>query len=148
MSDGDVIMKEVELADVEKKRLPRRIIHFTQMSWITYLQFWLLRVTTTAFFTCDYLGGKLANLFGLNSPKYQYAIDEYTRAQEQDSDDEDEGAYIEEMGEKNVQSETDHLQMQSMEYGTIQSQETALDAEDKYHVDSETQQSNVPPSEK
>ncbi|XP_072266031.1 protein FAM177B-like isoform X3 [Pyxicephalus adspersus] len=175
MSDGDVIMKEVELADVEKKRLPRRIIHFVSgetmeeysteeeeeeedqridfhnvdtMSWITYLQFWLLRVTTTAFFTCDYLGGKLANLFGLNSPKYQYAIDEYTRAQEQDSDDEDEGAYIEEMGEKNVQSETDHLQMQSMEYGTIQSQETALDAEDKYHVDSETQQSNVPPSEK
>lgn len=171
-------MKEVELADMEKKRLPRRIIHFasgevieeysteeeeeeeedqridfrnvdtTQMSWITYIQFWIIRVATTAFYTCDFLGGKLANLFGLNSPKYQYAIDEYNRAQEEDSDEEDDGTYVEEMGDKNALREKDHLQMQSMEYGTISSQETSLDAEDKYHLDSETHKSNASLNEK
>ncbi|XP_040207303.1 protein FAM177B isoform X2 [Rana temporaria] len=180
MSDGNAIMKEEELADTEKKRLPRRIIHFasgevmeeysteeeeeeeeeedqridfrnvdtTQMSWITYVQFWIVRVATTTFYTCDFLGGKLANLFGLNSPKYQYAIDEYNRAQEEDSDEEDDGTYIEEIGDTNVLREKDHLQMQSMEYGTIQSQETSLDAEDKFHLDSETHKSNPSLNEK
>lgn len=28
---------------------------------------------------CDYMGEKLASLFGITSPKYQYAIDEYYR---------------------------------------------------------------------
>ncbi|XP_018428744.1 PREDICTED: protein FAM177B-like [Nanorana parkeri] len=179
MSDGSVIMKEIDLTDVEKKRLPRRIIHFasgetmeeysteeeeaeeeedqrvdfrnvdtTKMSWITYIQFWIVRVATSAFFTCDFLGGKLANLFGLNTPKYQYAIDEYQRAQEQDSDEEDAGAYIEETGEENILTEKDHLQMQSIEYGTIQGQETSLDSEDKYHLSSETTESNTSPNEK
>lgn len=32
---------------------------------------------------CEFLGGKLAALFGLNEPKYQYAIDEYYQAQKQ-----------------------------------------------------------------
>lgn len=57
----------------------------------------------------------------------------------QDSDEEDDGTYIEEIGDTNVLREKDHLQMQSMEYGTIQSQETSLDAEDKFHLDSDSQ---------
>lgn len=28
---------------------------------------------------CDYLGERLASLFGITTPKYQYAIDEYYR---------------------------------------------------------------------
>lgn len=28
---------------------------------------------------CDYMGEKLASLFGITAPKYQYAIDEYYR---------------------------------------------------------------------
>lgn len=28
---------------------------------------------------CDYMGEKLASLFGITTPKYQYAIDEYYR---------------------------------------------------------------------
>ncbi|XP_014000081.1 protein FAM177A1-like isoform X1 [Salmo salar] len=30
--------------------------------------------------TCDFLGGKLAGLLGLNTAKYQYAVDEYQRS--------------------------------------------------------------------
>lgn len=28
---------------------------------------------------CDYMGERLASMFGITSPKYQYAIDEYYR---------------------------------------------------------------------
>lgn len=28
---------------------------------------------------CDYMGERLASLFGITTPKYQYAIDEYYR---------------------------------------------------------------------
>lgn len=52
------------------------------------------------------------------------------------------------MGDKNALREKDHLQMQSMEYGTISSQEMSLDAEDKYHLDSETHKSNASLNEK
>ncbi|XP_069810807.1 protein FAM177B isoform X2 [Dendropsophus ebraccatus] len=168
MADGDAVLKEVELGDVEKKRVPRRIIHFAsgetmeeysteeeeeeeeerridfrnvdtaQMSWRTYVQFWILRIATTAFFTCDYLGGRLATLFGLNSPKYQYAIDEYQRAQEEDSDEDDDN--VEKTGDENALNERNHLQMQSIEYGTIQ--DKTAESGDTYQIDSEILQSN------
>ncbi|KAM9316862.1 protein FAM177B [Gastrophryne carolinensis] len=165
---------EVELGDVETKRLPRRIIHFasgetmeeystdeeedeeeeqridfrnmdtSQMNWATFVQFWILRIATTAFFTCDFLGGKLAALFGLNSPKYQYAIDEYKRAQEQDSDAED-GEEVEETEDKTNLSERNYIQMQSMDYGSIPISQASPGTEDEYHIDSEIQQSNISP---
>ncbi|XP_073527993.1 protein FAM177B [Phyllobates terribilis] len=165
MADGDTALREVELGDVEKK-VPRKIIHFAsgetmeeysteeedeeddqrvdfcnvdtkQMSWRTYVQFWILRIATSAFFTCDYLGGQLATLFGLNVSKYQYAIDEYDRAQEEDSDfdDENEGENVKESRDKNPPNEGHHLQMQSMDYGTIQDNHTEWG--DKYQLDSE-----------
>ncbi|NXC50697.1 F177B protein, partial [Penelope pileata] len=34
-----------------------------------------------AFSACEFLGGKLAALFGLNEPKYRYAVEEYYRTQ-------------------------------------------------------------------
>ncbi|XP_056424379.1 protein FAM177B isoform X2 [Hyla sarda] len=169
IADGDIALKEIELGDVEKKRVPRRIIHFangetmeeysteeeddeddqridfrnvdtTQMSWRTYVQFWILRVATTAFFTCDYLGGRLATLFGLNVPKYQYAIDEYQRTKEEDSDDdEDDGEIVKETGDKNALNERHHLQMESMVYGTIQ--DNTVESRDTFQMDSEVIQS-------
>ncbi|XP_073412876.1 protein FAM177B isoform X2 [Dendrobates tinctorius] len=164
MADGDRAMGEVELGDVEKK-VPRKVIHFasgetmeeysteeedeedhqkvdfcnvdTQMSWRTFVQFWILRIATSAFFTCDYLGGQLAALFGLNVSKYQYAIDEYHKAQEEDSDfdDENEDENVKKTGNKNAPNEGHHLQMQSMDYGTIQDNHT--ESGDKYRLDSE-----------
>ncbi|XP_044145681.1 protein FAM177B-like [Bufo gargarizans] len=172
MTDGDMALKEVELGDEEKKRVPRKIIHFAsgetmeeysteeedeeeddqrvdfqnvdmkQMSWRTYVQFWILRIATTAFFTCDYLGGQLANLFGLNASKYQYAIDEYHRAQEEDSDDDEDDESVKETGDKNSENESHYLQMQSMEYGTINVIDNTSESEDKYQMDSEILQSN------
>ncbi|XP_068089554.1 protein FAM177B [Hyperolius riggenbachi] len=187
MSDGDTMLKEVELGDVEEQRLPRRIIHFasgeTMEEYSTEeeeegeeekgqrIDFskvdtgCLIMCTTgrvreetpqlcdrvkwdsgSAETTCDFLGGKLATMFGLNSPKYQYAIDEYKRAQEEDSDEEGDGHYIPGAPEKNVLREREQLQMQSLEYGTIQSQETSQDTEETYHVYTETSHSDPTPT--
>ncbi|XP_071995565.1 protein FAM177B isoform X2 [Engystomops pustulosus] len=124
----------------EEQKIDFRNVDTKQMSWRTFVQFWILRVATTAFFTCDYLGGQLATLFGLNVPKYQYAIDEYQRAQEMDSDDdyeEPDGEGVRGTGDQNAPDERHHLQMQSLEYGTIQVTDHNPELEDKYQVDSE-----------
>lgn len=36
----------------------------------------MMRMSLTV---CDYLGERLASMFGITTPKYQYAIDEYYR---------------------------------------------------------------------
>ncbi|XP_041418495.1 protein FAM177B [Xenopus laevis] len=165
MSDGDVILKEIEN---EEKRVPRRIIHFAsgetmeeysteeeeeeeegqidfrsvdtaKMSWKSYVQFWIVRIATGAFFTCDFLGGRLATLFGLTVPKYQYAIDEYYRRKEEDSSDED-GQEIPEM--VMVQAEKQHLPTQSVEYGAISLKDRPAQYEDHYNMDSDSHQSH------
>lgn len=35
---------------------------------------------------CDYMGERLASLFGITTPKYQYAIDEYYRIKKEVED--------------------------------------------------------------
>uniref|UniRef100_A0A8C5MQ48 Family with sequence similarity 177 member B n=1 Tax=Leptobrachium leishanense TaxID=445787 RepID=A0A8C5MQ48_9ANUR len=159
MSDTDITLKEME--DLEKHRVPRRIIHFasgeileeystdeeeeeeeeeyvdfqtldtSQMNWKTYIQFWMLRVSSAVFFTCEFLGGKLATLFGLNVPKYQYAIDEYYRTQDE-SDDEDDVQHDTEARPANALYETHHLQAQTVEYGTITCHDIRTDKGDTF----------------
>uniref|UniRef100_A0A673J1W6 Family with sequence similarity 177 member A1 n=1 Tax=Sinocyclocheilus rhinocerous TaxID=307959 RepID=A0A673J1W6_9TELE len=38
------------------------------------------RAATSTISACDYLGERMASLFGITSAKYQYAIDEYSRS--------------------------------------------------------------------
>lgn len=135
--------QQVEDKSFQKNKTPRRIIYFTsgesmeeysteeedaaeegrellldtaKLSWGTYLRFWALRIATTTFFTCEFLGGKLATLFGLNEPKYQYAIDEYYRTQKQGSESDEDGEVMEGVAAPN---EEQHLEMQSLGYGSI-----------------------------
>ncbi|KAF7253273.1 hypothetical protein EYD10_00072 [Varanus komodoensis] len=100
--------KQLRAQRGKENKIPRRIIYFANgesmeeysteeedaeennhkplcdmanLSWGSYLRFWVVRIAMTTFFTCDFLGGKLATFFGLNEPKYQYAINEYYRMQ-------------------------------------------------------------------
>ncbi|XP_075451663.1 protein FAM177B isoform X2 [Ascaphus truei] len=168
MSDRDIVLEEV--VDVEKK-VPRRIIHFVsgetleeysteeeeeeeekvefcnvdtaKMAWGTYLKFWVFRIATSAFFTCEFLGGRLANLFGLNVPKYQYAIDEYYRREDEESDD---GEDVTEKGVPNVLNEKRHFQIQSVEYGAIHpSQENPTYSGNNTQSDAKIQHSDTIP---
>ncbi|XP_066479465.1 protein FAM177B [Tiliqua scincoides] len=135
--------QQQEDTGLPKEKPPRRIIHFTsgesmeeysteeedtaeegrellldtaKLSWGTYLRFWALRIATTTFFTCEFLGGKLATLFGLNEPKYQYAINEYYRTQRQGNESDEDGEVVEGVSALN---EEQHLEMQSLGYGSI-----------------------------
>uniref|UniRef100_A0A3B5QN56 Family with sequence similarity 177 member A1 n=1 Tax=Xiphophorus maculatus TaxID=8083 RepID=A0A3B5QN56_XIPMA len=51
----------------------------SKLTWGPYFWFHMWRVATSTISVCDYMGEKLASLFGITSPKYQYAIDEYYR---------------------------------------------------------------------
>ncbi|CAM4538167.1 protein FAM177B [Lepidochelys kempii] len=135
---------EMEDKDGGETRSPRRIIYFasgetmeeysteeeeeeqqpqpldtSKLSWGLYLRLWAVRIATTSLFTCEFLGGKLATLFGLNEPKYQYAIDEYYRTQKKETEDDEDGEMISETNEAESLNEKHHLEVQSVEYGSI-----------------------------
>ncbi|KAK1170691.1 protein FAM177B-like isoform X1 [Acipenser oxyrinchus oxyrinchus] len=129
-----------------KQKAPRRVIHFangdtldeystdeeeetqqeltktsietSKLSWGPYFWFRMAQLTRATLHTCDYLGERVTNLLGLNSPKYQYAIDEYYRTQNEGSEDED-GEEVTEMQECSQSHEKQYLPLQNVKYGTI-----------------------------
>ncbi|XP_078262706.1 protein FAM177A1 isoform X2 [Rhinoraja longicauda] len=131
--------ENVELGDVgmKKQKVPRRIIHFasgetmeeystdeeqeedkrdllpaidaSKLHWGPFLWFYMLRFATGTLSVCDFLGEKLASLFGINAPKYQYAIDEYYRIKKEEEEEEEENKMSEE-AEKNFQEQIEKQQ--------------------------------------
>lgn len=98
--DGDAAMNA-------KKKAPRRILHFSDgtleeyssdeendhgqnqnnsttdphsLQWLPWIWYYLALTFTKTFSAADTCGEKLAWFFGITSPKYQSAIDEYYRA--------------------------------------------------------------------
>ncbi|CAB1340493.1 unnamed protein product [Coregonus sp. 'balchen'] len=62
----------------------------TKLTWGPYFWFHMWRAATSTVSACDYLGERMASLFGITSAKYQYAIDEYYRIRkEKEEEDED-----------------------------------------------------------
>uniref|UniRef100_A0A3B4BMK1 Uncharacterized protein n=1 Tax=Periophthalmus magnuspinnatus TaxID=409849 RepID=A0A3B4BMK1_9GOBI len=68
--------EEEEVEPVQKDVLP---VDTSKMTWGPYVWFQMWRMATSTVSVCDYMGEKLASLFGITTPKYQYAIDEYYR---------------------------------------------------------------------
>ncbi len=52
------------------------------LAWIPYLWYYAVVASTKTLGACDFLGEKLAFFLGITSPKYQYAINEYNRLEE------------------------------------------------------------------
>nr|XP_006632203.1 PREDICTED: protein FAM177A1 [Lepisosteus oculatus] len=118
--------KKTTTVQQQQQKVPRRIIHFasgetmeeystdeedeaepeekdllpamdpSKLTWGPYFWFHLWRVATSTISVCDYLGEKMASLFGITSPKYQYAIDEYYRVKKEEEEEEDENRMSEE----------------------------------------------------
>uniref|UniRef100_A0A8C6U7P2 Zgc:153383 n=1 Tax=Neogobius melanostomus TaxID=47308 RepID=A0A8C6U7P2_9GOBI len=104
--------ESVELGELEraedsaghKEKLPRRIIHFssgeTMEEYSTDEERRRKRLrgktccprpaATSTISACDYLGERMANLFGITSAKYQYAIDEYYRIKKEREEEQEE----------------------------------------------------------
>ncbi|XP_070578306.1 protein FAM177A1-like [Ptychodera flava] len=95
----------IQLEEGKKKKVPRRILHFSDgtleeystdeeeeeetpseppvdpktLTWMPYIWYHTVSAAMGTLAVCDYLGEKLAWFFGITTPKYQYAIDEYYR---------------------------------------------------------------------
>nr|XP_057946568.1 protein FAM177A1 [Doryrhamphus excisus] len=68
----------------------------SKMTWGPYFWFHLWRMSTSTISVCDYMGEKLASLFGITTPKYQYAIDEYYRMKKEEEEEEEENRLADE----------------------------------------------------
>ncbi|KAM8833314.1 protein FAM177A1 [Synchiropus picturatus] len=66
------------------------------LTWGPYFWFHMWRMATSTISVCDYMGEKLASIFGITSPKYQYAIDEYYRMKKEEEEEEEENRLAEE----------------------------------------------------
>ncbi|XP_029349308.1 protein FAM177A1 [Echeneis naucrates] len=67
-----------------------------KLTWGPYFWFQMWRMATSTISVCDYMGERLASLFGITSPKYQYAIDEYYRMKKEEEEEEEENRLAEE----------------------------------------------------
>nr|XP_033791590.1 protein FAM177B isoform X2 [Geotrypetes seraphini]XP_033791591.1 protein FAM177B isoform X2 [Geotrypetes seraphini] len=116
----------------EDKQKEIHNVDTSTLSWGPYLQFWLMRIATSSFYTCDFLGGKFAALCGLNLSKYQYAIDEHYRTENERSEDEDEdGDIVAVSQEAAAQGEKQHFSVQSVAYGSISSPINTIPPDEK-----------------
>ncbi|XP_035530267.1 protein FAM177A1 [Morone saxatilis] len=71
----------------------------SKLTWGPYFWFHMWRMATSTVSVCDYMGERLASLFGITSPKYQYAIDEYYRMKKEEEEEEEEN-HLSEMAER------------------------------------------------
>uniref|UniRef100_A0A672ZBZ4 Family with sequence similarity 177 member A1 n=1 Tax=Sphaeramia orbicularis TaxID=375764 RepID=A0A672ZBZ4_9TELE len=68
----------------------------SKMTWGPYFWFHMWRAATSTISACDYLGERMASLFGITSAKYQYAIDEYYRMKKEREEEKEENRLSEE----------------------------------------------------
>ncbi|XP_070782282.1 protein FAM177A1 [Enoplosus armatus] len=68
----------------------------SKLPWGPYFWFHMWRAATSTISACDYLGERMASLFGITSAKYQYAIDEYYRMKKEREEEKEETRLSEE----------------------------------------------------
>ncbi|KPP75280.1 C14orf24-like [Scleropages formosus] len=103
---------EEEEEKVQKRDLTAAVDP-SKMTWGPFFWFYMWRVATSTLSVCDYLGERMASLFGITSPKYQYAIDEYYRVKKEEEEEEEENKLSEE-AERHFQEQQTAERKQAM----------------------------------
>ncbi|XP_059171403.1 protein FAM177A1-like [Physella acuta] len=81
-SDG--ILEEYSSDEDEVAAAPERLqVNPHTLSWATWAVYFMTEVGKKSLAAADFCGEKLAWLFGITTPKYQYAIEEYRRRQKE-----------------------------------------------------------------
>ncbi|XP_072356361.1 protein FAM177B-like [Scyliorhinus torazame] len=115
-SSGETMEEYSTEEEFEEEQKVLETVNPSTLPWSHFLLFWMMKFARTSLFTCDFLGEKLANLFGLTSAKYQYAVDEYYSVKDQEGyEDGDEMTVMEEV----TMNEKQHLPIQNSQYGTL-----------------------------
>ncbi|KAM6992180.1 protein FAM177A1-like isoform 2-T2 [Tautogolabrus adspersus] len=102
--------EEGEDKEPERKDLLSSPVDASKLPWGPYFWFHMWRAATSTISACDYLGERMASLFGITSAKYQYAIDEYYRMKKEREEEKEENRLSEE-----VEQSFDQLQRQEDE---------------------------------
>ncbi|CAL8314088.1 unnamed protein product [Lota lota] len=80
-------------------------VNAVRMTWGPYFWFNMWRAATSTISACDYLGERMASLFGITSAKYQYAIDEHNRIRKEKEEENEENRLSEEAERSFAQSQ-------------------------------------------
>uniref|UniRef100_A0A1A7X9P5 Family with sequence similarity 177, member A1 n=1 Tax=Iconisemion striatum TaxID=60296 RepID=A0A1A7X9P5_9TELE len=98
-ANGDTMEEfSTDEEEEEETRVKKDVITVdpSKLTWGPYFWFYMWRMATSTVSVCDYMGERLASLFGVTTPKYQYAIDEYYRIKKEEEEDEEENRLAEE----------------------------------------------------
>ncbi|CAL8291635.1 unnamed protein product [Gadus morhua 'NCC'] len=86
-------MEEYSTDEEEDEETPMKkdvvTVDTSKLTWGPYFWFHMWRAATSTVSVCDYMGEKMASLFGITTPKYQYAIDEYYRIKKEEEEEEE-----------------------------------------------------------
>ncbi|KAK0132546.1 Protein FAM177A1 [Merluccius polli] len=86
-------MEEYSTDEEEDEETPMKkevvTVDPSKLTWGPYFWFHMWRAATSTISVCDYMGEKMASLFGITTPKYQYAIDEYYRIKKEEEEEEE-----------------------------------------------------------
>ncbi|VDI09020.1 Hypothetical predicted protein [Mytilus galloprovincialis] len=80
-SDG--ILEEYS-TDEEDENPPQPVVDTKSLTWVPWVWYHVVTVSKKALSVADTCGEHLAWFFGITTPKYQYAIDEYYRLKEEE----------------------------------------------------------------
>lgn len=106
---------EEEEEEVQASIAVKTSADLSRLTWGPYFLFHMWRVATSTISVCDYLGERMASLFGITSPKYQYAIDEYYRMKKEEEEEEEENRLSEEAERRFEEEREQEMQQPAME---------------------------------
>jgi len=79
---------EDDLSDRDKKQ-GICALNPHELGWGMWVWYYVVVASTSTFHAAEYCGEKLADFFGITSPKYQYVIDEYHRLKQVEEEEEE-----------------------------------------------------------
>ncbi|XP_065191167.1 uncharacterized protein LOC135822351 [Sycon ciliatum] len=89
VSQQDVVLALADSSDADTTEL---IDQEHDMTWVSLVWLYIVAVSSGALHFAEYLGEKLADLFGITSPRYGYVMEEWDRIQRQRKQEEQEHA--------------------------------------------------------
>jgi len=84
-----------------------------ELNWPLWCWYYVVNVSVTTFHAAEYCGEKLADFFGITSPKYQYVINEYHRLRQEELEEEEAEKREKEFERMAAMQVADNLESQS-----------------------------------
>nr|XP_011431515.2 protein FAM177A1 [Crassostrea gigas] len=81
-SDG--VLEEYSTDEEEEVKPPEPTVNPKELTWMPWFWYYFATAARGTLYVADSCGEKLASFFGITTPKYQYAIDEYYRLKEEE----------------------------------------------------------------